>query len=453
MDQSKLKLLLEKALEYSKEYIDSVEERPIFPSDSAIRDLDHFDVPLPMKESDPAETLFMLHEYGSPATVAQTGGRYFGFVNGGLHPAGLATRWLADTWDQNAALYAMSPVASRLESICEKWLVDLFNLDKDTAMGLVSGTSSALVCGLVAGRNHLLEKQGWIVSENGLMGAPEIRIIISEHAHGTVLKALSLIGLGTRKAIRVPCDNQGRMQLEGMPPMDSSTLIIAGAGEVNSGSFDDLKTIGTLARAADAWVHVDGAFGLWAATSSATYPLYDGAQLADSWSVDAHKTLNVPYDCGIVLCRHRNALSSALQASGSYIQRSENRDGMSYTMDMSRRARVVELWAVLRTLGGEGIAALVDQLCARARLFAELLTAEGFEVLNEVLFNQVLVASGSDSQTKKILQYVQDSGICWCSGSIWRGRVVIRISVCSYMTTEQDVERSVQAFVAAKSMI
>ena len=317
-------------------------------------------------------------------------------------------------------------------------------------MGLVSGTSSALVCGLVSARNQLLRNQGWDVGKHGLMASPGIRVILSDRAHGTVLKALSLIGLGTDQVIRIPCDSQGRMKVALLPDLDDSTLIVASAGEVNSGSFDDLATICERARETGAWVHVDGAFGLWAAASSATYPLIKGFEYADSWSVDAHKTLNAPYDCGIILCRHRSTLVSALQASGSYLQWSENRDGMLYTMDMSRRGRAVELWAVLRTLGKAGVESLVDQLCSRASLFATLLSSNGFEILNEVVFNQVLVAFGTNEQTNDILSLIQCGGECWCSGSVWNGRSVIRVSVCSYVTTIEDVERSVEAFILAR---
>ncbi|NKB77531.1 MAG: aspartate aminotransferase family protein [Gammaproteobacteria bacterium] len=452
MEEPDLKTLLEQALQYSKEYIDSMPGRMVYPSEEAIWNLDGLDVPLSLEGYPATETLALLHRQGSPATVAQTGGRYFGFVNGGAHPAGLAARWLADTWDQNAALYAMSPVVSKLEAICEKWLVDLFRLPKDSAMGLVSGTSTALICGLVAGRNHLLEKQGWNVSENGLMGAPELNVVISEHAHATVLKALSLIGLGRRKVFKVPCDDQGRMKIEALPEFNSFTLVVAGAGEVNSGSFDDMKAICARANSAGAWVHIDGAFGLWAGASKSTYHLFDGAEQANSWSVDAHKTLNVPYDCGIVLCRNRSSLISSLHASGSYIQWSENRDGMLYTTEMSRRARAVELWAVLRTLGRNGIESLVDQLCARAKLFANLLRDAGFKIMNDVTFNQVLIAGASNDETQRTLEYLQKSGVCWCSGSVWKQQSVIRISICSWMTSERDVILSAEAFIEARTM-
>lgn len=441
--------LYEQAKNYALDYMQTVLDRPVFPEAATIKKLAEFREKLPDQPSDPYRVLEKLHQFGSPATVAQTGGRYFGFVNGGIVPTALAAKWLADVWDQNAALYVISPIVSVLEEVCEEWLVDLLGLPQNTAAGFVSGTSTASLCGLVAGRDYLLRKNGWDVSSRGLFGAPEIRVVLGAGAHSTVYKALSILGLGKDRLIQVPTDEQGRMRADLLPELDSNTLLILQAGNVNSGAFDPFVEICSKARAADAWVHIDGAFGLWAATSPRLKHLTAGIELADSWSVDAHKTLNAPYDSGLILCRHRDALTQALHMTGSYIVYSENRDGMLYSADMSRRARAVELWATLMALGRSGVAGLIEDLQQKAVYFADGLRQAGFRVLNEVCFNQVLVSSGNPQQTKELLKLIQASGECWCGGASWHGDDVIRISVCSYRTTRQDIDRSVQAFVAA----
>ena len=424
----------------------------MFPSLASIDGLDIFDESIPSTGSDPRETLALLHKHGSPATVTTTGGRYFGFVNGALHPPALAAKWLVGAWDQNAALHVMSPITSKLEAVCEAWLVDLFKLPPGTAAGFVTGTSTSLICGIAAARSELLRRLQWDVGVKGLYGAPEIRVVLGDQAHGAVLRALALLGLGQARVERVATDAQGRMRPSALPELDERTLLVVQAGNVNSGSFDPMKELIDRAREADAWIHVDGAFGLWAAASKSTYPLYAGAEQADSWSVDAHKTLNAPYDCGIVLCRHREAFVLALQATGAYLQFSDHRDGMLYTPEMSRKARAIELWMTLKTLGKDGIESLVDQLCARAKLFAQRLEERDFRILNDVVFNQVLVAGDNEEQTRRtLLAYIQQSGECWCGGSTWNNEAVIRVSVCSWVTTPDDVERSVAAFVKGRA--
>ncbi len=445
--------LYEQAKNYALDYMQTVLDRPVFPTAEAIQNLAVFREKLPDQPVDPYRVLEKLHQFGSPATVAQTGGRYFGFVNGGIVPTALAAKWLGDVWDQNAALYVMSPVVSVLEEVCEGWLVDLLGLPQNTAAGFVSGTSTASLCGLVAGRDYLLRKNGWDVSSRGLFGAPEIRVVLGAGAHSTVYKALSILGLGKDRLIQVPTDEQGRMRADSLPELDSNTLLILQAGNVNSGAFDPFVEICSKARAADAWVHIDGAFGLWAAASPRLKQLTAGIELADSWSVDAHKTLNAPYDSGLILCRHRDAITQALHMTGSYIIYSENRDGMLYSADMSRRARAVELWATLMALGRSGVAGLIEDLQQKAVYFADCLRQAGFSVLNEVCFNQVLVSSGDSQQTKELLKLIQASGECWCGGGSWHGDDVIRISVCSYRTTRQDIDRSVRAFVAARLVL
>lgn len=442
--------LFEQAKSYAYEYMDNVNERAVFPTEDAINRLDVFDETLPEKPSDPSEILRFLHEYGSPATVAQTGGRYFGFVNGSANPVAVASKWLSDVWDQNTALYVMSPIASQLEAICEKWLVDIFRLPTGTVAGLVSGTSVATICGLAAGRNEILKRLDWDLNLKGLFNAPKVRVVLGEQAHSSVFKALSLLGFGEENVERVPVDDQGRMVADLMPEMDDRTIVIAQAGNVNSGAFDPIDRICDLALRAGAWVHVDGAFGLWSAASDSRKSLTQGIEKADSWSVDAHKTLNAPYDCGIILCKNREALATAMQAKGSYIQYSERRDGMLYAPEMSRRARAVELWATLKSLGKSGISDLVDGLCDNAVQFAKKLLDQDFNILNDVVFNQVLVSCDTPKETEATLKNIQESGECWCGGAVWKGQPVIRISVCSWATTTEDIDRSVAAFVRAR---
>jgi glutamate/tyrosine decarboxylase-like PLP-dependent enzyme len=448
--QTAAKDLFEQARSYAYDYLDELYDREVFPTEEAVKRLDVFDEPLPEKPCNSEETLRLLHEYGSPATVAQAGGRYFGFVCGSAVPTALAAKWLSDIWDQNPGLYMLSPIVSRLETVCEKWLIDIFGLPDETAAGCVGGTMTAIMCGVAAGRNQLLKRQNWDVISKGLYGAPKLRIVLGDQAHATVFKTLAILGIGSEQIERVPVDAQGRMLADRLPELDERTIVIMQAGNVNSGAFDPFDEICDRANNVGAWVHIDGAFGLWAAGSGGRKYLTKGIEKADSWAVDAHKTLNAPYDCGIILCKSREALVTAMHLSGSYIQYSKKRDGFLYTPDMSRRARAVELWATLKSLGRSGVEELVDGLCDRAQQFAALLQNEGFRILNDVVFNQVLVACDTPGQTKATLENIQKSGECWCGGAVWFGEPVIRISVCSWATTAADIERSVAAFVKAR---
>jgi glutamate/tyrosine decarboxylase-like PLP-dependent enzyme len=316
--------------------------------------------------------------------------------------------------------------------------------------GFVSGTSMATLCGLAAGRHELLKRQGWDVNSKGLFGAPPFRVVVGAEAHGTVFKALAMLGLGRDRVETAAVDNQGRIDPAQLPYLDSNTLLILQAGNVNSGSFDPLEELCTRANAAGAWVHIDGAFGLWAAASHQKQHLTSGLEKADSWSVDGHKTLNTPYDSGIIICKHPEALVAAMQQTGSYIIYGENRDGMLYTPEMSRRGRAIELWATLKILGKRGVEELVDGLCDRAQQFAAQMRAEGFEILNDVVFNQVLVTCGTPEKTAATLKSLQQSGECWCGGARWHDKPVIRVSVCSWATTSEDINRTVAAFVKAR---
>jgi glutamate/tyrosine decarboxylase-like PLP-dependent enzyme len=450
-EQNKNKGLFKRAQRAAFNYLDEISQRNVYPTELAIKELSIFDEDLPNKMSKPEDVLNLLSDFGSPATTAQIGGRYFGFVNGNALPIGLATRWLADIWDQNSALYVMSPIAAKLESLCQTWLNQLFDLPERTVAGFVSGTSVATLSGLAAARYRQLQKLGWDINQQGLYDAPRLRLIMGRQTHGTVAKAISLLGMGLNCIEWVECDDQGRILLNQLPNLDESCILVLQAGNVHSGAFDDFVPLCKAANAAGAWTHIDGAFGLWAAASECFLGLTQGINLAQSWSVDGHKTLNTPYDCGIVMCADPEALTAALHQQGSYIQYSEQRDGLMHTPEMSRRARAIELWACMKYLGKAGMAELVEQLHHHAQLFAMLLGKNGFTIVNDVVFNQVIVSCGSDSLTEATLSNIQDSGECWCGGSSWQGQKVIRVSVCSWATTEQDIQRSVDAFIGARA--
>jgi glutamate/tyrosine decarboxylase-like PLP-dependent enzyme len=444
------KTIFDKARNAAYAYADQALERNVFPTPEAIANLAHFDEPLPDSPGDTLQILRQLDEYGSPATVAQIGGRYFGLVNGGVIPATLAVRWLTDFWDQNTPLYLTSPIASRLEEVTETWLRELFALPESTIAGYVSGSSMSIFCGLAAARHRNFARLGWDINRQGFINAPRLRIIASRQTHGTVTKAIALLGFGTDNVEWVDADSQGRINTQLVPELDQSTILILQAGNVNSGAFDDFATLCQKAREADAWVHIDGAFGLWAAASNQLKHLTRGIELGDSWSFDGHKTLNTPYDSGVIMCRDGEALVNALHAAGNYIVYSDHRDGMLHTPEMSRRSRIFELWAALKYLGKSGIDDLIYGLHARARQFADELQQQGFEILNDVVFNQVLVACDNDSLTTEAIKNIQQSGECWVGGTQWQQRSVIRVSVCSWATTTADVTRSVKAFVNAR---
>ncbi|MBK8504677.1 MAG: aspartate aminotransferase family protein [Saprospiraceae bacterium] len=448
--EMKTRNIFDQAHHYVYSYLDQVFERNVFPTEEAITDLRIFDEEMPIEDSDAEAVIYLLHRYGNPATVASLGGRYFGFVTGSVVPVGLATKSLSTYWDQVSAMYVISPLASKLESVVEKWLVDLFNLPTGTSAGFVSGTSSANLCGLAAARYRLLWKQNWDVNEKGLFGAPKIRIVTGQHAHSAVLKAVAILGLGKANIEFVDVDNQGRINVDEIPDLDENTIVILQAGNVNSGAFDDFEPIIKHARSTGAWVHIDGAFGLWAAAVDSHKHLTAGIENADSWAVDAHKTLNTPYDSGIILCRDSEALSSALHMSAGYIIESHERDGMFYTPEMSRRARIIELWSIMKYLGRDGIDQMISIMVERARQFAqEIRAVEGFSVENDVVFNQVVIRYQDDELTNQVLQKVQDLRECWAGGSTWFGKKVIRVSVCSWATTSEDITRSVNSFKQA----
>jgi glutamate/tyrosine decarboxylase-like PLP-dependent enzyme len=429
-------------------YIESLDARPVAPSASAIANLRAFDESLPDKPGDPAETLRLLDDVGSPATTAMAGPRFFGFVIGGSLPVTLAANWLAAAWDQNAGLYRPTPGVSFLEQIALRWLLDLLRLPAESTGAFVTGATVANLCALAAARHGLLRKAGWDVEGQGLFGAPQITVIVGEEVHPSVTKGLGILGMGRNRVVRIPVDGQGRMRADRLPPISGPTLICAQAGNVNTGAFDPIDAICRWAHAAGAWVHVDGAFGIWAGAAPSRRGLTAGMAEADSWATDAHKWLNVPYDCGLAFVRDPNALKAAMAISAEYLPtQSDFRNPSDFTPELSRRARGVEVWAALRTYGREGIAEMIERNCAQARRFASELSAAGFEILNDVVLNQVLVSFGDADRTARIIQAIQDDGTCWCGITVWQGRTAMRISVCSWATTDADVDRSIAAIV------
>lgn len=439
--------LLHDAYERSSNYLKGRDSRPVFPTPSALKGLEKLNVRLPDSGMDPAEVLGLLDEYGSPATTTSTGGRYFGFVVGGSLPAALAANWLAGAWDQNAGLFTISPVAARLEEISEAWLVEMLGLAPNTAVGFVSGATMANFSGLAAARHALLERRGWNVEDQGLYAAPEIKVVVGAEYHASMRKALALIGFGRERVHKVPVDNQGRMIAEELPKLDDMTIVCAQAGNVNTGSFDDLQAISEKAKAANAWVHVDAAFGLWARIVPELAHLIAGLENVDSIATDAHKWLNVPYDSGLAFVRDRQALIKANVSSAAYLIESGKRENYFYAPEMSRRARGVEIWAALLSLGRKGLAQMVAGGCKHARRFARGLEDAGYEILNDVVLNQVLVSFGSPEKTNEVIRRIGEDGTLWAGGTSWQGHTAMRISVSSWATTEEDVEKSLDAIV------
>ena len=442
--------LLQDAAARAERYVAGLGARPVAPTAAMLARLPELNHPLPADPTDPAEVLRLLDEIGSPATVASAGPRYFGFVTGGSLPAALAASWLASAWDQNALVLASSPIAARLEEVATGWLRELLGLPETVEAGFVTGATMANFSGLAAARHALLARQGWDVEARGLFGAPPLTVVVGDEVHASALKALSLLGLGRERVIRVPADGQGRLRADRLPPLTPATILCLQAGNVNTGAFDPFTEACARAREAGAWVHVDGAFGLWAAAAPARSHLTTSLGEADSWAADAHKWLNVPYDSGIVFCRHPEALRAALTLHrAAYVAQREEREPYLYTPEASRRARGIEVWAALRSLGRSGLADLIERTCRLARRFADRLAAAGHEILNEVVLNQVLVSFGPPERTDRVIAAVQEDGTCWCGGTVWQGRTAMRLSVSSWATGEADVDASVEAIVRA----
>lgn len=442
-----MRTLLFDAAERATRYLEELDQRAVAPTPEAVALLAAFEQPLPDGPADVADMLAELDSIGSPATMAMAGRRFFGFVIGGALPATVAANWLAAAWDQNAALVGASPVAAKLEDIAIGWLLDILRLPPQAGVGFVTAATTANFSALLAARHQVLAQAGWDVEADGLFGAPPITVIVSEEAHTTLFKSLGMAGFGRNRVVKVPVDGQGRMRADQFPAISGPTIVCLQAGNVNTGAFDPASEIIPRAKAAEAWVHVDGAFGLWAGAAPARRHLLEGFDKADSWATDAHKWLNTPYDSGLVFVRDPETLRAAMAVTAAYLPSGTQRDPSNYTPELSRRARGVEVWAALRTLGRGGIADLVERTCNYAARFAERLSAAGYPILNDVVLNQVLVSFGDAETTQRVIEAIQVEGTCWCGITRWQGHTAMRISVSSWATTEEDVDRSVDAML------
>jgi glutamate/tyrosine decarboxylase-like PLP-dependent enzyme len=451
---------LDRVQELAREFLSGLPDRPVGPRRGFEELLTSLGGPVPEKGVEAQQAIEELARVVEPGLVASAGPRYFGFVIGGSLPAAVAADWLTSAWDQNAGLNATSPAAAATEAVVAGWVKELLGLPQDAAVGFGSGCQMASFSGLAAGRHAVLARAGWDVERYGLQGAPEVHVAIGEEAHATILSALRMLGLGEARAHRVAVDDQGRMRADALEktlaPLQGPILVAAQAGNVSTGAFDPLDEITRIAHAKGAWLHVDGAFGLWAATSPARRHLVRGAERADSWATDAHKWLNVPYDSGIAIVRDSESLKAALSKSAAYLIRAAAaRDNHDYTPESSQRARGFVLWATLRSLGREGVGAMVERCCSLATRFAERLQEGGVHILNDVVLNQVLVrfpapeGRDGDAFTRAVVARVQAGGITWASGTHWHGQECLRISVSNWSTTPDDIDRSAEAILAA----
>ena len=440
--------LLNETYERAARFLESLPERRVAAwrgADELVRALGG---ELPRSGLPASEIVARLDEIGAQGTVASAGPRYFGFVTGGAVPAAVAASWLAAAWDQNAFSETSSPLGAAVERIAMRWVLEILDLPPDAGAAFVTGATMANFTALAAARRAVLLAHGHDADRDGLYAAPEITVVAGEQAHVTLFKALGMLGLGRDRVVRVPADDQGRMRADALPALAGPAIVCTQAGNVNTGALDPVGAIRDAVRGDDVWVHVDGAFGLWARASSARRGggrAADGIERADSWATDAHKWLNVPYDSGLAIVRDARALHGAMAVQAAYLPGRTSREPFEFTPEASRRMRGLEVWAAIASLGREGIEGLVERNCRQARQFAAALRAAGCEILNDVTLNQVLVAFGDDRTTQAVVHGVQDEGTCWCGGTAWGGRAAMRISVSSWATTDDDVERSIAA--------
>lgn len=452
--------VLDLAARRAQEFLAQLPERPVGPPVDPQALAESLGGPLPERGEDPADVVEHLVRGASAGLVASPGPRYFGFVIGGSLPAAVAADWLTAAWDQNAALFLSSPAAAVVEDVAGGWLKELLGLPTDASVGFVTGATMANFTCLAAARHEVLRRAGWDVEAKGLQGAPRVNVIAGEEAHSTLFASLRLLGLGDKTSTRVPADEQGRMRAPELAHVlrnvSGPTIVCAQAGNVNTGASDPFEAIAPLVRAKDAWLHVDGAFALWAAAVPALRGQVAGVERADSWALDAHKWLNVPYDCGLAFTAHASAHRAALTTGAAYLIASAARDPLDWTPEASRRARGFTVYAALRSLGRDGVGDLVARCCALARRMAARLQAEpGVTILNEIALNQVLVrftprgGGDADGLTRSVIARVQRDGVCWAGGTTWQGKGAMRISVSGWQTTETDIDRSADAIIGA----
>lgn len=454
LEERSYRPLLADAARRAVDYLEALGERSVLPRQEAVCQLSRLlTLPMPELGSPAAQVLAELDSLASPATVASAGPRFFGFVTGGALPITVASSWLASAWDQNAFKAAASPAGVLLEAVALNWLKDTLGLRGYAGAAVVTGATMASFTALAAARSFMLRKQGWDVEAEGLRGAPPLYIVTSEETHSTVFKALGMLGLGRNPDLVLPTDAQGRVRATSLPPLPGPAIVCAQVGNVNSGASDPLPALRAHCDAHGAWLHVDGAFGLWAAASPRLRAQVDGIEHADSCATDAHKWLNVPYDCGIAFVRDALALQQSMSIAAPYFPSAEGREPFDFTPDSSRRARGVDLWAALRSLGKEGVRALVERCCDLAQRFADGLRAAGHEVLNEVVLNQVLVSFGDAARCEQVAARVQQEGVCWVGTTRFKGRPAIRISVSCWATTVADIDRSLVSLLDAERAV
>jgi glutamate/tyrosine decarboxylase-like PLP-dependent enzyme len=451
--------LLRRTSEIAADFLEALDERPVFPAVMP----DQLDVAtfttLPEEPSDALDVLDAVATAVEPGVVATAGPRYFGFVTGGALPATVAVDWLLSTWDQSNGLYAAGPSVTIAEQVAARWTKEVLGLPNGASLAFVTGCQMAHVTCLAAARHAVLERAGWDVASDGLWGAPRVSVVAGVHRHVTVDRAIRLLGMGTSSIVVVPADAEGRMRADALrdtlDTLRAPVIVCTQAGEVNTGSFDPLREIADASAEAGAWLHVDGAFGIWAAASASRRSLIDGHDRADSWAFDAHKWLNVPYDCGVAVCAHPDAHRAAMRLTAAYLRATgEEQNPADLTPEASRRARGLTVYAALRSLGRRGVTALVDRCCDRATQFAESITVlPGCEVLNGVVLNQVLFRFADDETTHAVLARVQESGEAWMGGTVWNDRAAIRLSVSNWRTTQADIDRTVAAFEAALATV
>ena len=443
-----MRSVLENAAQRALTYLEGLDERSVAPDPKAVAKLAALDQPLPEGPQTPEESLKTLDEYGSPATMAMAGPRFFGFVIGGSLPAALAANWLAGAWDQNSAYYNATPGTAAFEQVALRWLLEVLHLPGEFRGAFVSGATMANFTALAAARHAVLKKAGWNVEADGLFGAPPITVIVGGEAHPSLIKSLGMLGLGRTRTVKVPADAQGRMRLDALPKISGPTIVCTQAGNVNTGAFDPIGEVADAAHRAGAWVHVDGAFGLWAMAVPSLNHLSAGMDRADSWATDFHKWLNVPYDSGVAIVRDPNALQAAMAVTAEYLPtETPFRNPSDFVPELSRRSRGVEVWAAFHSLGRAGVIEMIERNCRQARRFAEGLRGAGFEILNDVVLNQVLVSFGEPETTTRVIAAIQADGTSWCGGTVWQGKTAMRISVSSWATTDEDVERSLEAMI------
>jgi glutamate/tyrosine decarboxylase-like PLP-dependent enzyme len=439
--------LLHDVAQRASAYLSELSDRPVAPDPQAVTALDALDGALPECATDAHDVIAQLDRFGSPATMAMAGSRFFGFVIGGSLPVALAANWLASAWDQNTGYYNITPATARLEQTALRWLLELLDLPRTCGGAFVTGANVANFVSLAAARHAVLARVGWKVEADGLFGAPPITVVVGDEVHPTLIKSLGLLGLGRTRVIRVPIDDQGRMRVDSIPNVTTPMILCAQVGNVNTGACDDVAAIRKRVGK-DVWIHVDGAFGLWARTAPTRKYLVEGVDAADSWATDAHKWLNVPYDSGLSFVRDADALRASMAITAEYLPtHSTWRNPSDFTPELSRRARGVDIWATLQSLGRSGVEEMIERNCRQARRFADGLSVAGFDVLNDVVLNQVLVSFGDAARTQRVIAALQAEGTCWCGGTVWQGKAAMRISVSSWATTDADVEKSLDAMI------